>query len=134
VAIKIVDASKFKSIVEIERIQEEIRILTELHHPNIIHMKETLFVHDCFYFIMEYAEGGCLTSLLKHGAVSEERARELLTDTLKGLEYCHRRNIAHRDLKSENLLLDGNGTVKVSVCLVLLWTTHTASHGGNDSP
>jgi serine/threonine protein kinase len=44
----------------------------------------------------------------------EERARALLTDTLKGLEYCHRRNIAHRDLKSENLLLDGNGTVKVA--------------------
>lgn len=70
VAIKIVDASKFKSIVEIERIQEEIRILTDLKHANIIHMKESLFVNDCFYFIMEYAEGGCLTSLLKHGAVS----------------------------------------------------------------
>lgn len=125
------DASKFKSIVEIERIQEEIRILTELHHPNIIHMKESLFVNDCFYFIMEYAEGGCLTSLLKHGAVCEERARELLTDTLKGLEYCHRRNIAHRDLKSENLLLDGNGTVKVSVLVVV---DHTQSYRGDHSP
>lgn len=44
----------------------------------------------------------------------EERARELLTCALKGVEYCHRRNIVHRDLKSENLLLDGAGSVKVA--------------------
>eukprot|EP00240_Pyramimonas_obovata_P003572 CAMPEP_0118939268 /NCGR_PEP_ID=MMETSP1169-20130426/28417_1 /TAXON_ID=36882 /ORGANISM="Pyramimonas obovata, Strain CCMP722" /LENGTH=832 /DNA_ID=CAMNT_0006883491 /DNA_START=442 /DNA_END=2937 /DNA_ORIENTATION=- len=114
VAIKIVDARKFSSIVAIERIQEEIRILESIKHKHIINMREVLFLHDKFYFVMEYAEGGCMTSLLTRGRLLEERARELLCETCLGLEYCHRRNVVHRDLKSENLLLDKDGHVKVA--------------------
>ena len=58
------------SIAEIERIQEEIRILESIKHKNIVNMLEVLFMHEKFYFVMEYAEGGCLTSLLTKGRLT----------------------------------------------------------------
>lgn len=69
VAIKVVDASKFTSITEIECVQEEIRILQTIKHENIINLIEVLFIHNKFYFVMEFAEGGPLTSALKNGPV-----------------------------------------------------------------
>ena len=58
------------AIAEIERIQEEIRILESIKHKNIVNMLEVLFMHEKFYFVMEYAEGGCLTSLLTKGRLT----------------------------------------------------------------
>eukprot|EP00959_Pyramimonas_sp_CCMP1952_P408850 8568138-Pyramimonas_sp.AAC.1 len=70
VAIKIVDARKFNSISMIDRIQEEIRILESIKHKNIVNMLEVLFLNDRFYFVMEYCEGGCMTSLLTKGRLT----------------------------------------------------------------
>ncbi|CAD7702489.1 unnamed protein product, partial [Ostreobium quekettii] len=60
VAVKIIDAGKFRSISEIEQIQEEISVLSNLKHPSIIRLLDVHFIDSVFYFIMEFASGGSL--------------------------------------------------------------------------
>lgn len=62
VAIKIIDCGKFRSISEIEQIQDEISVLSTLKHPNIIRLLDVHFLDSVFYFIMEFASGGPLVS------------------------------------------------------------------------
>ena len=60
VAVKVVDATKFRSIAEIELIQDEIRALSSVKHENIVNLREVLFEDHVFYFVMDFASGGSL--------------------------------------------------------------------------
>ena len=60
VAVKAVDATKFRSISEIELVQDEIRALSSVKHENIVNLREVLFEDHVFYFVMDFASGGSL--------------------------------------------------------------------------
>ncbi|GMH43205.1 hypothetical protein BSKO_11127 [Bryopsis sp. KO-2023] len=117
VAVKIIDAGKFRSISEIEQIQDEISVLSNLKHPNIIRLLDVHFVDSVFYFIMDFASGG---TLVKHvytqpnKRLEEEEAKRIFCQMVSAVDYCHRRRVIHRDLKPENILLDEEGNVKVA--------------------
>jgi serine/threonine protein kinase len=55
-----------------------------------------------------------LDYILKNGAMSEKMACEKFSQIISAVEYCHNKNIVHRDLKSENLLLDHNMNIKLA--------------------
>ena len=59
-AIKEMNAGNFRNISQIEQIQEEINVLSNLKHPNIIHLLESTFIGKMVYVIMEYVPGGSL--------------------------------------------------------------------------
>jgi len=66
---------------------------------------------------MEYMGGGCLTEVLEqfeHLQMTEEQIALVCRDTLKGLQYIHSLHRIHRDIKSDNLLLGSDGTVKLA--------------------
>lgn len=66
------------------------------------------------YLVCEYAcNGEIFDYILKHGAMSEKMACEKFCQIVSAVEYCHLKEIAHRDLKSENLLLDANMNIKL---------------------
>lgn len=116
VAVKAVDATRFHSISEIEQVQEEMAVLAQLRHPNIIRLQEVVFAGGCFYFMMEYASGGSLAGHLAAqpgGRLGEAAAREVFGGILAALEYCHKRRVIHRDLKPENILMQ-DGTPKIA--------------------
>ncbi len=60
VAIKEIDAGNFRNISQIEQIQEEINVLSNLKHANIIHLLDSIFIGKMVYVIMEYVAGGSL--------------------------------------------------------------------------
>jgi serine/threonine protein kinase len=94
VAVKAVDATRFCSISGIEQVQEEMAVLAQMRHPNIIRLHEVVFVSGCFYFVMEYASGGCLKGHLARqpgGRLCEAAAKQVFGSILAGLEYCHKR-------------------------------------------
>ena len=95
-------------------IENEILILKEIKHPNIIRLYEVKKREEYIYLIMEYCNGGTLFKVLndyieKNGMpFTEDIVKFLMKQILSGVEYLHKNKIIHRDLKLENILLKYN--------------------------
>ncbi|GMI61912.1 hypothetical protein ScalyP_jg6062 [Parmales sp. scaly parma] len=91
---------------EREALRDEVSILRELDHPNIIAMHDFYEEEQNFYLVMEVMEGGELFDrIVQKSYYNEKEARDLVKILLNSMQYLHVRNIVHRDLKPENLLL-----------------------------
>lgn len=90
-----------------EKIRNEISILKNLDHPNIIRMFEYFEDSHKIYLIMEKCEGGELYEyILKQNSFSEFEAANIIKQLLSALAYLHENLIAHRDIKPENILFE----------------------------
>ncbi|XP_076060497.1 cyclin-dependent kinase 12 [Oratosquilla oratoria] len=102
----------------------EIKILKQLNHKNIVNLKEIVtdkqdaidFRHDkgSFYLVFEYMDHD-LMGLLESGMVdfSEQHNASIMKQLLDGLNYCHKKNFLHRDIKCSNILMNNKGQVKL---------------------
>ncbi|XP_062873175.1 serine/threonine-protein kinase SIK2 isoform X2 [Trichomycterus rosablanca] len=114
VAIKIIDKTQLDS-VNLEKIYREVKIMKLLDHPHIIKLYQVMETKNMLYLVTEYAiNGEIFDYLAKHGRLSEPEARRKFWQILSAVEYCHNRNVVHRDLKAENLLLDGHMNIKIA--------------------
>lgn len=114
VALKIIEKTNLKSEI-IDRLHDEIALLTKLQHPNITELKEFLEDDDNFYLILEYCAGGDLSLLIKKGKIPEEICRRYMQQMANALQYLKTRNIIHRDLKPQNILLTADlQTIKLT--------------------
>jgi len=106
-ACKVIDYKSTSSKYQEAFLPREIAILKKIDSPFVVKThKLEIHKHTLFIF-MDFAIGGSLVDLLKTGhAVSEDKAKEVFADTVKGVAYLHKQRIAHRDLKLENILLD----------------------------
>lgn len=92
----------------------EIELINKLNHPNICRLYDTIYTDDAIYMITEVIPGGELFDYVSQkDHLSEVEARKIMRALVSATDYMHRAGIAHRDLKMENILLDGNGDVKV---------------------
>lgn len=82
----------------------EVGIMRQLNHKNIIALKELLDLDTHFVIVMELMRGGDLFDYLKKNKITEENARSIVIQLASAIEYIHKRNIAHRDIKIENLM------------------------------
>ncbi|RKP21182.1 protein kinase [Rozella allomycis CSF55] len=93
----------------------EIITMKACRHENIINMFETYLVNQILWIVMEYMDAGSLTDLIdSQSQLTEPEISTICFETLKGLEYLHSRNIIHRDIKSDNILLDQDGNIKLT--------------------
>ncbi|KAM9318500.1 serine/threonine-protein kinase SIK2 [Pholidichthys leucotaenia] len=114
VAIKIIDKTQLDA-VNLEKTYREVQIMKMLDHPHIIKLYQVMETKNMLYLVTEYAKNGEIFDYLaKHGRLSELEARRKFWQILSAVEYCHNRNIVHRDLKAENLLLDGHMNIKIA--------------------
>uniref|UniRef100_A0A0P6K7L7 non-specific serine/threonine protein kinase n=1 Tax=Heterocephalus glaber TaxID=10181 RepID=A0A0P6K7L7_HETGA len=114
VAIKIIDKTRLDPS-NLEKIYREVQLMKLLNHPNIIRLYQVMETKDMLYIVTEFAKNGEMFDYLTaHGHLSENEARKKFWQILSAVEYCHNHHIVHRDLKTENLLLDGNMDVKLA--------------------
>jgi len=114
VAIKQVD----KDQTDAEEMYNELNVMSQLNHPNLVTFKEIFEGPERFYVVMELVTGGELFDrIIELQRYSEKEAVHVMLQVLSGLKHMHDNNIAHRDLKPENLLLsskESNATVKIA--------------------
>ncbi|EJT97097.1 Pkinase-domain-containing protein [Dacryopinax primogenitus] len=98
-----------------ELIVNEIIVMKESQHPNIVNFIASYLVNSNeLWVVMEYMEGGALTDVIEHNNLSEDQISAICLETCKGLCHLHDQSIIHRDIKSDNVLLDAQGRVKIT--------------------
>lgn len=127
-----------------ELIVNEILVMKESQHPNIVNFLDAFLKGNSeLWVVMEYMEGGALTDVIENNNLEEDQIATICFEvslfmlalidflydafevfnilierrkqTCKGLEHLHTQNIIHRDIKSDNVLLDAHGHVKISM-------------------
>ncbi|CAM9782079.1 unnamed protein product [Chrysoparadoxa australica] len=123
VALKTIRLSKLKKKESIERLLAEIDIMRRLDHPNIVRLQEVYHTKDYLFMVMDLMHGGDLAE--QYVFKSESNARAIVRQVVFALRYCHDRNIAHRDLKLDNLLYassePGSPIKIIDFGLAVLW-------------
>ncbi|KAI1293221.1 hypothetical protein F5Y03DRAFT_411359 [Xylaria venustula] len=107
------DKNKMKELLA--ALDQEIDTMQNLDHVNIVQYLGCERKETSISIFLEYISGGSIGSCLrKHGKFEEPVVRSLTRQTLSGLAYLHHEGILHRDLKADNILLDLDGTCKIS--------------------
>ncbi|KAK9794300.1 hypothetical protein WJX73_001063 [Symbiochloris irregularis] len=115
VAVKVLDKAALVRSNMAASVKREIEIMTKVHHPFVVDLREVFATQGKIYMVMELVPGGELyDQIIANGALQEDRARKLFQGIMDGLDCCHRHGICHRDLKLENILLDADGNPKLS--------------------
>ncbi|CAG9321435.1 unnamed protein product [Blepharisma stoltei] len=92
-----------------EQMLEEVQILRELDHPNIMKIYEVIESRKSYYIVSEYLSGGELfDKIIETQGFNEKIAARYFIDMMTAINYCHTNEIVHRDLKPENLLLESS--------------------------
>ena len=92
--------------------ENELRILKDLHHPNIVHLEDVKKDDKYYYIVMEFVNGGSLTDCLKKYQMKygksfpEEIVQYLMRQIVDAIKFIHKRNIIHRDLKLDNIMVN----------------------------
>lgn len=108
-----------------ERFQRGARQMQGLSHPNIVRVLDSPGEHDGWhFFVMELLSGGDLHSAVLEGRVTREAALQAVLQVGDALEYAHQRGLIHRDVKPQNILLDGQGRGRLTD-FDLVWASDT---------
>ncbi|MCB9834197.1 MAG: serine/threonine protein kinase [Planctomycetes bacterium] len=115
VAVKVLPPHPDQDVGFAERFLQEARAMARLTHPNIV------TIHDfgqtacgLHYIVMEYVDGRPLSALLAEGALTPTRFLDVIAQVSDALAYAHGQNVVHRDMKPENILVDGRDVAKIA--------------------
>ncbi|XP_020672824.2 mitogen-activated protein kinase kinase kinase NPK1-like isoform X2 [Dendrobium catenatum] len=109
------NASKEKAQAHIRELEEEVKLLKNLSHRNIVRYLGTVREEETLNILLEFVPGGSISSLLgKFGSFPEAVIKMYTKQLLQGLEYLHKNGIIHRDIKGANILVDNKGCIKLA--------------------
>lgn len=100
-----------------ELIVNEIMVMKDSKHRNIVNFLDAFLRNNNaeLWVVMEFMEGGALTDVIDNNPViTEDQISTICLETCRGLQHLHSQSIIHRDIKSDNVLLDARGNVKIT--------------------
>ncbi len=93
---------------------QEFNILRRTRHKNVVRLYESFETAQHIVFVMEVCGAGdLLTYVRRRRKLKEDVAKHVFKQICEGLRYCHSKNILHRDIKLDNILLTSEGDVKI---------------------
>ncbi|MBN3326266.1 PAK6 kinase, partial [Atractosteus spatula] len=111
VAVKMMDLRKQQRR---ELLFNEVVIMRDYQHRNVVEMYKSALVEEELWVIMEYLQGGALTNIVSETRLNEEQIATVCEAVLQALAYLHSQGVIHRDIKSDSILLTVDGRVKLS--------------------
>ncbi|KAJ3324965.1 serine/threonine-protein kinase KIN2 [Boothiomyces sp. JEL0866] len=111
-----IPAHSYKSQEEMDdqRMIREMALTLLLDHPYIVSLREIAITNSHYYLFMDLVEGTqVLDFIISHGKLKEKFAQTLMAQILSAVDYCHRNNVVHRDLKIENILINNKGYIQL---------------------
>ncbi|MDD2481708.1 MAG: Stk1 family PASTA domain-containing Ser/Thr kinase [Lutispora sp.] len=115
VAVKILRSEFTEDEEFVKKFKRESQSAASLSHPNIVGIYDVGMEDDIYYIIMEYIKGQTLKELIKSkGALGVEYATNIALQIASALEHAHANHIVHRDIKSHNIMIKEDHTVKVT--------------------
>ncbi|XP_072218173.1 serine/threonine-protein kinase PAK 6b [Leuresthes tenuis] len=111
VAVKMMDLRKQQRR---ELLFNEVVIMRDYRHPNVVEMFRSALVEEELWVIMEYLQGGALTHIISETRLDEEQIATVCEGVLQALSYLHSQGVIHRDIKSDSILLTLDGRIKLS--------------------
>ncbi|PIO84638.1 Stk1 family PASTA domain-containing Ser/Thr kinase [Pediococcus damnosus] len=115
VAVKLIRFDLQNDDKTIQRFQREALATTEIVHPNIVSVYDVGEDNGIHYLVMEYIDGTDLKQYIKdHFPIPYQKVIDIMEQILSGVAAAHAHGIIHRDLKPQNVLMDKNGSAKIS--------------------
>jgi len=112
VAVKIIN-KRLMNEAEATNAMQEIEIISQLHHPNVIRFIEVIDTGERLYLFMERIKGSRPLKQLIEEGISEIKSKDLFKQLTMAIQYCHSMCVVHRDIKPTNILIQINGQLKL---------------------